>query len=171
MYKRKIILNLCTTLDGYIQWSKWEIDWCFTDQDYCMTDFLNNTDTIFIWRKSYEQLLEMAPDAFSDKKKIIFSKTLKNTDSLQVISDNIEDEVNKILKTPWKNIWLFWGASLLSTLLNLNLVDKLVVSIHPLLLWEWKSLVSDLIWRKKLKLTDTKSFDSWLVQVYYDIEK
>jgi len=67
------------TLDSFIEGANGEIDWYFTDQDYGMTDFLNQIDSIFFGRKSYEQLLEMTPDAFAGKTKIVFSNTLKNT--------------------------------------------------------------------------------------------
>jgi hypothetical protein len=31
---RKIILNLAVSLDGFIEGSSGDIDWCFTDQGY-----------------------------------------------------------------------------------------------------------------------------------------
>jgi len=36
----KILLNLCVSLDGFIEGSNGEYDWCFTDQDYGMAAFL-----------------------------------------------------------------------------------------------------------------------------------
>jgi len=51
MKMRKIILNLCTSLDAFIEGANGEIDWCFTDQDYSMTPFLERIDTIFFGRK------------------------------------------------------------------------------------------------------------------------
>ena len=39
------------------------------------------------------------PNSFPDKKKIVFSKILKNSDKLQVTNDNIEEEINKIIKS------------------------------------------------------------------------
>lgn len=41
---RKIILNCAVSLDGFIEGPKGEIDWCFLDQDYGMTDFMNRID-------------------------------------------------------------------------------------------------------------------------------
>lgn len=40
---RKILLNLAVTLDGYIEGPNGEYDWCFTDQDYGMSDFFKRT--------------------------------------------------------------------------------------------------------------------------------
>lgn len=170
MNKRKIILNLCTSLDSLIEGENGEIDWCFTDQDYSMTEFLERIDTIFLGRKSYEQLIREMPNAFSDKKKIVFSKTLKASSDLRVIRDNIENEVNEITEKPGKDIWLFGGADLTTTFINLNLVSDLMISIHPLILGKGKPLFIDIQNRKKLTLTDTKTFSTGLVQLFYKVE-
>lgn len=169
MTKRKIILNLCTSLDSFIEGINWEIDWCFTDQDYGMTEFLEWIDTILFWRKSYELLMKEKEPLFSDKNHVVFSKTLKN-EKVQIIRDNIEQEVLKMINLPWKNIWLFGWASLFSTLLELKLVDELIISIHPLILWNGKSLFINSDDRLKLKLTDTRTYNTWLVQVRYAVE-
>ncbi len=172
MSKRKIILNLCTSLDSFIEGENGEIDWCLTDQDYSMTAFLNRIDTIFFGRKSYEQLVSEMPNAFSDKKKVVFSKTLKNTDAhSRVINGNIENEVQDLLNAPGKDIWLFGGANLTTTMINLNLVDELMISVHPLILGKGKPLFNAIEGRKKLRLTDTKTFSTGLVQLYYTVEK
>lgn len=171
MNKRKIILNLCTSLDSFIEGENGEIDWCFIDQDYSMTEFLDGIDTIFIGRKSYEQLIQEMPNAFSEKNKIVFSKTLKESkDNSQIISGNIEDMVNKIINKSGKNIWLFGGASLTTIFMNLNLVDELMISVHPLILGKGKPLFIDIQNRRKLELIDTKTFSTGLVQLFYKIK-
>lgn len=172
MKKRKIILNLCTSLDGFIEGSNGEIDWCFTDQDYGMTDFLKQIDTIFIGRKSYEQLKQISPKSFEDKQKIVFSKSLKNSEtSLRVVSDNIKKEVKKIQYEMGKDIWLFGGANLTSFMLKHNLIDETIISVHPLILGAGKPLFISIEKRKKLKLKDVKSFSTGLVQLFYEVKK
>lgn len=172
MKKRKVILNLCLTLDSFIEGPNGEYDWCLTDQDYGMTDFLNRIDTIFFGRKSYEQLQEAAPGAFADKQTVVFSTTLKNEEnSFKIISDNIKSEIENFLTQPGKDIWLFGGASLTSALLKLNLVDELMIALHPLILGKGKPLFSDIENRIPLKLTDTKTYSSGLVQLFYQVEK
>ena len=68
-----------TGLDGFIEGPNGEFDWCFSDQDYGMTDFLKRIDTILFGRKSYELLVKMDKDSFRDKERFVFSKTLKST--------------------------------------------------------------------------------------------
>lgn len=172
MPKRKVILNLCTSLDSYIEGANGEIDWCLTDQDYSMTEFLNQIDTIFFGRISYEQLIREMPNAFDDKQRIVFSKTLKsNTKASRVISENIGVEVEEILQEPGKDIWLFGGASLTTDMLNLNLVDELIISVHPLILGGGLPLFKEVASRIRLTLMNTKTFSTGLVQLYYKVEK
>ena len=71
---RNVILNVAVSLDGFIEGPNGEFDWCFTDQDYGMHNFLQRTDSIFIGRKSFEVLMRSYRNAFSDKRKYVFSK-------------------------------------------------------------------------------------------------
>lgn len=170
MSKRKIIINLCTSLDGLIEGASGEIDWCLMDQDYSMTPFLNRIDTIFFGRLSYEQLVREMPNAFSDKRWVVFSKTLKDLNpNITLIDTDIENSINSLLQQSGKDIWLFGGANLITSILNLDLVDELMISVHPLILGKGKPLLVDIKDRKKLRLTDTKTFSTGLVQLYYQV--
>lgn len=169
---RKIILNLCTSLDFFIEGSKGEYDWCFTDQDYGMTEFLDSIDTILIGRKSYDQSLENMPNGFPGKKMIVCTTHPESVGKdVSIISENIEENIQALLQKSGKNIWLFGGAKLASEMLKLNLIDVLMIAVHPLLLGEGKSLFFGLDSRIKLKLTDNKTYDSGLVQLFYDVIK
>ena len=71
-----------------------------------------------------------------------------------------------------KNIWLYGGASLITTFVNLGLVDEYRLSIHPVILGSGKPLFIDIYKRTNLKLVDTKSFSSGVVQLcYHAIDK
>ena len=169
---RKVILNLCTSLDSFIEGKDGEIDWCFTDQDYSMTAFLNRVDTIFYGRKSYDLQQQLMPDGFPGKKDVVFSRTLKSSpENPTIINGDIKEAVQQILQEPGKDIWLFGGASFITSMLKLNLVDELIISVHPLILGQGKPLFTDLPDRIALKLTDTKTFSTGLVQLYYEVEK
>ena len=58
---RKVILDVAVSLDGYIEGPNGEYDWCFTDQDYGLTDFYNSIDSIFYGRKSWEMFGNYTP--------------------------------------------------------------------------------------------------------------
>jgi len=171
MSQRKIIINLCTSLDAFIEGANGEIDWCLMDQDYGMTAFLNRIDTIFFGRKSYEQLLTLAPNAFADKNKVVFSTSLKSYKPDVLISSNMEQTTQEILNSEGKDIWLFGGASLITDMMNSDLVDEMMIAVHPLILGGGKPLFVDIETRKQLKLMDTVTYSTGLVQLIYEVEK
>jgi dihydrofolate reductase len=168
---RKIILQLATSLDGYIEGPNGEYDWCFTDQDYGMTAFLERVDTMFIGRKSYELVLGMGDDAmpgFPMLKEYVFSNTLHQLKPGAVlIKGNIKKQVEKIKQEPGKDIWLFGGASLTAALLDLGLIDEISLAVHPILLGSGKPLFIDIKGRMPLRLLGSQTYATGLVTLTY----
>lgn len=167
---RKIILGLAISLDGFIEGPHGEYDWCFTDQDYGMSEFLQGIDAIFYGRKSYE-MMERASGAdgnpFKSKKSYVFSNTLREAKGYELVSGDIEEKVKKICALPGKDIWLFGGASLASYFITAGLVNELWLAIHPILLGKGKLLFTDIEQRVSLKLLEHKVYDTGLVSVRY----
>ncbi len=167
---RKIILNLTISLDGYIEGPSGEFDWCFTDQDYGMTEFLGSIDAILYGRKSYELMLTMEEDYFPNQKKYVISNTLKTVeDGWKLINGDVEAEVKRMKESDGKDIWLFGGSSLLSSILDWDLVDEMMLAIHPLLLGGGTPLFPQIAERKWLTHLKTVEYSSGLVQITYDM--
>ena len=169
---RKVILAVAVSLDGFIEGPNGEYDWCFTDQDYSLNDFFKRLDTIFVGRKTYEMSSEMegGPAGFPKFKEYIFSNTLgKVKEGATLIKGNIKTEVEKIKKERGKDIWLFGGAELTTSLMNLGLVDELSLAIHPVLLGGGKPLFNNIKDRIKLTLVSTKKYSTGLVSLTYNV--
>ena len=102
----------------------------------------------------------------------VFSTTLDTVTSGKVlVKVNIESEVEKIKNKAGKDIWLFGGAHLTSSLMNLKLVDEIHVAIHPILLGGGKPLFRDLAARTQLKLIDSKTYSTGLVALIFAVSK
>ena len=181
--QRKILLDLAVSLDGFIEGKHGEIDWCIMEPDMKFTDFLNRIDTILYGRKSYELWGQYIPEpnASADDKeiwdlihgmeKIVFSKTQAGTNQeAKFISDNILEEIDALKRKPGKDIWLYGGASLITTLLNLGVVDEFRLSVHPVILGEGKPLFAEIKQRVNLKLIESKTYASGVVQLIYGLE-
>lgn len=177
---RRIILDLAVTLDGFIEGKNGEVDWCIMDEELGFGDFLNQIDTILYGRKSYEIWGQYTPDMegsdadkefwelIHSKKKYVFSRTQKGTDDKAIfINDHILEEVNKLKREPGRDIWLYGGASLITTFINSGLVDEFRLSVHPVVLGEGKPLFVDIKQRLKLKMVQAKTFSSGIVQLIY----
>ena len=155
------------SLDGFIEGPNGEYDWCFTDQDYGMTNFLGNTDAIFFGRKSYNLLMMTDENPYPDKTKYVFSRSLTEVEDAIIIKENIAEKVKEIKNAPGKNIWLFGGAELTDTLMDAGLVDELQIAVHPIVLGKGKPLFKAKDFRTKLELKDTITYSSGLVQLIY----
>lgn len=172
---RKIILQLAVSLDGYIEGPNGEFDWCFVEQDYGMTAFFKRIDSTFMGRKSYELALAMEdqiPEGFPKFKEYVFSNSLtKVKENVTLIKGDIKKEVEKIKKEKGKDIWLFGGADLTSSLMNLQLVDEVILAIHPVILGGGKPLFKEITERTWLTLTDHKVYPDGLVLLTYLIKE
>lgn len=169
---RKVILGLAVSLDNFIEGPNGEYDWCFTDQDYGLSDFFKRVDTAFIGRKTYEMTLAMGAngDGFPKFKEYIFSTTLDKVKvGATLINGDIKTQVDEIKKERGKDIWLFGGAGLTTSLMNLGLVDELSLAVHPILLGGGKLLFNNIKDRIKLTLVDTKTYSTGLVSLTYSI--
>ena len=169
---RKLILGVAVSLDGFIEGPNGEYDWCFTDQDYGMSDFLKRVDSTFVGRRTYEISLGMEDGnvGFPQLKEYVFSTTLRSVKKGSVlIKSDIKEEVERIKQESGKDIWLFGGASLTTSLMNLGLVDEVWLAIHPIILGAGKPLFNDIKGRVKLKLLHTETYNTGLVSVVYEI--
>jgi dihydrofolate reductase len=173
---RKIILGLAVSLDGLIEGPNGEYDWCFTDQDYGMTDFLKRIDAILYGRKSFEMMSTYenpgGENPWAGKKNYVISSTWKESGKdFELITGDVIEEIKKIKDQKGKDIWLFGGASLTTSLLNAGLVDEIGMAVHPIILGSGKPLFSGIQNRIKLKLVESKPYPTGLVYLTYDVLK
>lgn len=173
---RKIILGVAVSLDGLIEGPNGEFDWCFTDQDYGMSDFVKSIDAIFYGRKGFEMMLGMEQDGnsnpFADIKSYVFSNTVKKPFAgAQLVSGNIVEQVKAIQQQPGKNIWLWGGASLITSFMNAGLIDQMNLAVHPIVLGAGKALFNDINTRQHFTLKSSEAYSSGLVMLTYEAKK
>jgi len=169
---RKITLNIATSLDGYIEGPQGEIDWCLNDQDYGLTDFSEDNDTLFMGRKSYKLIAQAGLGFFEDHSIYVFSDTLVKEEHFGVKVIRRADFVSFVKdfrEQEGKNIWFFGGADLLASFMAENLVDEFLISVHPLILGGGKLLFQNVKDKVDLMLINHQSYSSGLVQLRYII--
>lgn len=177
---KKIILDLAITLDGFIEGPNGEIDWCILDDDMDFDGFLSTIDTIFYGRVSYDMWGNYRPDenagpeennlwkAVHSKNKYVFSSQKRENENAVFIDSDIAETVAEIKKQDGKDIWLYGGASLIKTFIDLNLIDVYRISVHPIALGKGKPLFEDLKDRLNLQLIKANVFKSGVVQLIYE---
>jgi dihydrofolate reductase len=184
MTMRKIILNLAITLDGYIEGPNGELDWLVrdgtTDFGDILTEILSDKDIIFYGRISYEKWGNIQPDKRASQKlidvyrmqnsktKYVFSRTKTGDNTPAIfINSNIKERVLSIKQEAGKNIWLYGGAKLITTFLNLDLIDEYRLAVHPVILGKGKPLFQNIEDSHKLQLIEVKGFPSGVTLMSY----
>lgn len=174
---RKLIVGLAISLDGFIEGPNGEYDWCFTDQDYGMTEFLKGIDAIFYGRKTWEMMKNYTPpegapaeNPWKGIKNYVFSTSYEKAgDDFELVTGDVVKEVQRLKALPGKDIWMFGGASLNDSLMKAGLIDEIGLAVHPILLGKGKPFFSDYGKRIKLKLSDCKTYSSGLVYLTYQV--
>lgn len=176
---RKVILDLAVTLDGFIEGSEGETDWCIIDDEMDFPHFLTTIDTIFYGRVSFDVWGNYWPNedvndheagfwkAVHSKKKYVFSSQERQDNNATFICSGIPDKVRDLKQEPGKDIWLYGGANLIKTFMQHALIDVYRISVHPTVLGKGKPLFQGLQGRVDLSLIDAKTFQSGVVQLIY----
>ena len=184
---RKIVLNLAISLDGFIEGPNGELDWLVRDSETdfgdILNDILSDKDIIFYGRVSYEKWGNYQPDEASpklraaynsmdSKTKYVFSKTKRGDYTKAIfINSAIKERVLKIKQQAGKNIWLYGGAKLITTFLNLDLIDEYRLAVHPVILGQGKPLFENIARMHKLKLLDVKGYKSGIILMTYETDR
>jgi dihydrofolate reductase len=180
---RKVVLDLAMTLDGFIEGIHGEIDWCIMDDDMNFDGFLSTIDTIFYGRASYDLWGNYQPNQNAgatekklwqdvhSKKKYVFSRQNTAYDKATCISSDVANRVIQLKKQDGKDIWLYGGAGIIKTFIQLELIDIYRISVHPVALGSGKPLFEDLKERLNLHLVKTNTFKSGVVQLIYELKK
>jgi len=105
--------------------------------------------------------------------KIVFSRTLEKVDwnNSKLLKGINKQEIMEMKQQPGKDMVILGGGDILSTFMELDLIDEYRIFVNPVVLGGGKPMFKDLGKRYKLKLVETKIFGSGLVGLYYRPEK
>ncbi|ALF53051.1 riboflavin biosynthesis protein RibD [Nostoc piscinale CENA21] len=170
---RKISLFIASSIDGYIARESGEIDWLFTDQDYGYSEFIAEVDTLVMGHKTYQQVLGFEEYPYSEQEVFVLSHTLqgKAENNAIFINNDWANFMANLRQSSGGLIWLVGGAQTIHYFLKHNLIDEIILSIHPIILGSGIPLIiNDSSIAKKLDLRNVKNYDSGLVQITYNVK-
>jgi dihydrofolate reductase len=166
---RQLVYSVATSLDGFIAGPKGEYDWIIQDPTTDFGEIFGHFDTIVMGRNCYEFILRegRSPKEFG-MKIFVASKTLdpaKHRD-VTILGSNLTATVAELKRASGKDIWLFGGGATFRSLLDAGLVDRVEVSIIPVLLGDGIPLVTEGR-RWPLRFRDSRTFPSGIVSLTY----
>lgn len=167
---RLVKLFIACSLDGYIAREDGAIDWLFSDQDYGFGSFFASVDTVVMGRHTYDLALSFPEYPYADKNVYVFSRSRpegKDERGSLFTAESPGNLISRLRDDPGKDIWLVGGGQLVRSFLDEDLIDRLDVFIHPLLIGSGLPLFPRGSIQTNLRFEGTTSFVSGLVQLSY----
>ncbi|MBK8443645.1 MAG: dihydrofolate reductase [Sphingobacteriales bacterium] len=184
MTKRKLIVYIATSADGYIARSDDDLEWlqqvAREGEDYGYAAFIQSIDTVVLGRRTYEKVLQMGVVPHTDKRCFVLSAAdgwhvpPDAPPTTQVYGSNLESFIAQLkAENSEKHIFCDGGAQVIQQLLRLQLIDEIIVSVIPVLLGRGIALFHNTaaLPENTLLLLQCSAFESGLVQLHYRIKK
>lgn len=173
--KRKLILYIATSLDGYIATEDDSLEWLFNTEgegDNGYSEFYKTVDTILIGRRTYDWVIDKEKEEFpyKNKKCYVFSKSISGkNENVEFINCNIVEFTNKLKEEVGGNIWIVGGGNLLHFFIKERLVDEFIITIAPTLIGRGIPLFKEFDFEFELKLKDIRRFNQF-AELHYELK-
>jgi len=163
--------NVAMSLDGFIARADGSYDWIPEDPGVDFAALFAEFDAFIMGRKTWElvQSLE-GKNPVKDKRIFVISTTLPDPGipGAEVIRESIGERVRALKAAAKKDLWLFGGGTLFRSLLDAGLVDRVEVSVIPILLGGGIKLLPD-GQTHALRLLSSHTLPNGIVQQVYAV--
>jgi dihydrofolate reductase len=175
---RKVVSGLFISLDGVTQDPhKWQFDCWDDDMEAAMEALIEAQDAVLLGRVTYQEWASYWPTSphepfasfINNTPKYVVSTTLDKTEwnNSTLLKGNFTEELIEMKQQPGKNIGVAGSPTLVQSLLQNDLLDELILSVHPVVVGSGNRLFTDGNSLKRLKLVGTKTTDAGVVILTY----
>jgi dihydrofolate reductase len=177
--KRKIIVYIATSADGYIARVDASVDWLDrprTAGDYGMAKFFRSIDTILWGRKTYDQSLGMAGQGGGygpNIKNYVFSRRPHGSSSpgVEFVDEPIRTFAKRLRAETGKDIWMMGGAGLIASFLDESEIDEFMIHVIPTFIGEGIPLIQPRHRLVPLELRSVRRYADGVVRLHYAISR
>ena len=146
---RLVVYYVAQSLDGFIAQVDGDMDWLTelsagAEDDGGYTAFLRGVGTVVMGRRTYDDCLRLNSGMwpYAGKEAFVFSRdaTLQSANVTFVTDDpikfvrNLRAAAPSPLSPPQGDVWFIGGSALAGLLLDAGLIDRIVVTIAPIIL-------------------------------------
>lgn len=171
---RPVRYNVAASLDGYIAGPNGEYDWIPPEPAIDFAALFRNVDTVLLGRRTYDLVLRDPSAAAwpAGARLFVFSRTLRAEDhpSVTIVRDDAAAVVAGLRSEPaGGDIWLYGGGALFGSLLAAGQVDRVEVTLIPILLGGGVPLLPAGMTRAPLTLDQLSQWPSGQVSLHYTV--
>lgn len=175
--KRKIIVSIATSADGYIARPDGGVEWLerpWPKGNYGMAAFMRSIDTILWGRKTYDFVVKMGGvGAYGRVRHYAFSRQPPSAPlpGVEFVSQSIPEFVGQLRARKGKHIWMMGGASIIASFLDAGAIDEFSIHVIPIMIGEGIPLVAPRHRNIPLELISTRSFPDGVVHLNYRVQR
>jgi dihydrofolate reductase len=181
--KRKIIVYIAASADGFIARSDGSVDWLDRPRskgNYGMGAFYKSIDTILWGRKTCDMALDfqkkgVAGTAFDTRvKNYVFTRSLLQSPTpagVEFVSEPIKAFATRLREKKGKDIWMMGGAGIIASFLDEGEIDEFMIHVIPKFIGEGIPLIAPGRRTVPLKLISCKKFTDGVVKLHYAVRK
>jgi dihydrofolate reductase len=181
--KRKIIVQIATSADGFIARTDGAVDWLDRPTPkghYGMGAFYKSIDTILWGRKTCDMALDFQKkgvpgSAFDTKvKNYVFTRgPLPSTApaGVEFANEPIKAFATRLRKQKGKDIWMMGGAAIIASFLDAGEIDEFMIHVIPTFIGEGIPLIAPSRRTVPLKLISCTKFPDGVVGLHYIVRK
>jgi dihydrofolate reductase len=178
---RNIIVTEFLSLDGVMEEPMWTMPYWNDEIAQFKAEETTANDVLLLGRVTYEGFAAAWPQRtdeasggpyFNGVRKYVVSNTLDEAEwnNSQILKGDILKEITQLKQQDGENLVVHGSATLVQTLMQHNLVDRLRLLVYPVVVGKGKRLFQDGS-AAKLKLVKSQAFSSGVVALIYQPAK
>ena len=179
--KRKIIVYIATSADGFIGRLDGSVDWLDRPRpkgNYGMGAFYESIDTILWGRKTCDMALDFQKKgvpgtAFDTRvKNYVFTRDLLQSAApagVEFVNEPIKAFASRLREKKGKDIWMMGGAGIIGSFLDEGEIDEFMIHVIPNFIGEGIPLIAAGRRTVPLKLISCTKFTDGVVKLHYAV--
>ena len=178
MPKRKIIVNIATSADGYVARKDGNLDWLTRRPAprgfYGLPKFAHSVDAKILGRKTFDESLKLGASFSANDVHYVFSRHAAPASvpaGVQFVAGSIRTFAKQVRRQAGKNIWLMGGGEIIGSFLDDGVIDEFIISVVPTFIGEGIPLIAPRHCEVPLRLLSMRRFPDGVVQVHYEVRR
>lgn len=176
--RRKIIVNLATSADGYVARPDGDLDW-LTDRPapkgfYGLPEFERSIDAKIVGRKTFDRSLELGARFGRGPVHYVFSRRPPPASvpaGVEFVAESIRAFAERLQAQPGKNVWMMGGGDIIASFLDEGAIDEFIITVVPTFIGEGIPLLAPRHREVALGLLGVQQFPDGVVQLHYEVQR
>jgi dihydrofolate reductase len=176
--KRKIIVNIATSADGYIARADGDLDWLTRRPApkgfYGLPKFSRSIDAKILGRKTFDLSVKMGANFSANNVHYVFSRRPPPASvpaGVQFVTGSIRAFAERVRKQAGKNIWMMGGGEIIGSFLDEDAIDEFIISVVPTFIGEGIPLIAPGRREVPVRLLTLQQFPDGVVQLHYEVRR